>query len=195
MNVIIRTYRRPNGFNKCYISLLNQTYKGIRAIVGCQELCPYFFALRLSRKAVSGDKPLLGKPAPYNLHLNELNTHVKEGWVMYLDDDDMFVHDNAVQVIMDSITSEDDLLIWKVKIKKKIVPSDRAFGKAIIPGDISGIGFAFHSKHLPVDWGCYTYGDYRVITELASRGLKIQWIDQILTRTQGRPGRGTKIEL
>jgi hypothetical protein len=78
-----------------------------------------------------------------------------------------------------------------VDINGMIVPNTEGFGQ-IIPGNISGIGFMFHSKHLPVDWGSWNFGDYRVITQLVNKKLQQKWINLVLTQTQGSPNFGQK---
>lgn len=193
INVITRTHDRPKYFENCRNSIINQTHPNINHIVGSDVDCPYYpDAIKLSLKEVIHPQPEIGTyPAPWNLHLNELNTHVKSGWVMYLDDDDMFTHQNAVRFIVNNIVNEDEILFWRVNINNGwIVPNDEAFGRAIQPGNISGIGMMFHSKHLPVDWGSWSYGDFRVITQLLSKKLKPRWIDLVLTQTQGMPNNG-----
>jgi len=198
INIITRTHGRPEFFKKCRESILNQTYKNINHIVGSDIECNYYDkAIKLSPKEVQYPRLMPEYntyPAPWNLHLNELGTYVKNGWIMYLDDDDMFSHRNAVKFIVNNIENEDDIIFWRVKININeqgwIVPNDAAFGKKIEAGNFSGIGMMFHSKHLPVDWGSWSYGDFRVASQLLAKKLKPRWIDLVLTETQGRPNNG-----
>jgi len=188
INVLTRTYRRPKSFAICRESVMSQTYiKGddkfndrsmkINHIVGCEEECPYYpDAIRLSKKE--------GKFLPWNLHLNDLGEHVKTGWVMYLDDDDMFSKDTSVEEIVQEIDHEDQLLIWKVQINTWTAPNDKHFGKVIKKGQVSGIGMLFHSKHLPVPWEARPAGDFHVI-EYLSKKLEVKWVNNILTKVQG----------
>lgn len=192
INIITRTHLRPEHFKVCRASVILQTYTDVNHIVGSDTTCDYFKAIRMAKKSHSKRKDAIGKrPAPYNLHLNELATYCKEGYVMYLDDDDMFVHRKSLETIMSHV-SEDKVTLWKVDINGRIVPCDDNFGK-VIPNDISGIGFCFHTKHLPVNWGSWTGGDYRVIKSLTDK-LEMEWIDQVLTRTQGVPHKGMRCE-
>jgi hypothetical protein len=190
VNILTRTHERPAFFKVCRESILNQTYKKINHIVGTDTDCDYYNCIRLTPKEVQYPKPDIGTyPAPWNLHLNELGTCVKEGWVMYLDDDDKFVHQNSLKFIVNQIEHEDQIIFWRVNINNGwIVPSDANFGK-VVPGNISGIGFMFHSKHLPVDWGSWSYGDYRVISKLVKK-LEQRWINLVLTQTQGMANNG-----
>lgn len=186
INVLTRTYKRPNSFAKCRDSVLSQTYiKGegkfndrsmkINHIVGSEVDCPYYPAIRLSKKE--------GKYLPWNLHLNDLGKKVKTGWVMYLDDDDMFSSPTSVQEIVDEIVDENTMLIWKVQISTWTAPNNTWFGR-LKRGQVSGIGILFHSKHLPVPWEDRYCSDFHV-AEYLSKRLKIKWVNKILTRTQG----------
>lgn len=189
VNIITRTHERSDMFFKCKHSIDSQTYNNINHIIGSDSACRYYpRAIRLNKQVVSGIQPSKTYAAPYNLHLNELAKYVKRGWVMYLDDDDMMYSNSAIDEIMSHADSEDLLILWRVDINGKIVPKEGNMNR-IVCGDISGIGFMFHSKYLPVDWGCWSLGDYRVITSLAKK-LKTKWINKVFTKTQGFPRRG-----
>lgn len=190
VNVITRTHDREKYFNVCKESIMNQTHKNVNHIVGSDVECNYCENyIKLELQPVQYPQPMVSTyPAPWNLHLNELAKHVKDGWVLYLDDDDKFSYPNSLRILVNNIDNEDQLLLWKVNINGWIVPSDENFGK-IVAGNISGIGMMFHSKHLPVDWGSWSYGDFRVISQLTQK-IKPKWINYILTQTQGNPNNG-----
>ena len=190
VNILTRTHNRPKHFNVCRESVLGQTHKNINHIVGSDCECDYYDTIKLSPKQIL-PRPdnLASYPAPWNLHLNELGTYVNKGWLMYLDDDDKFIDENSLKVIVSSIENEDQIILWRVNINNgMIVPNDEGFGK-VIAGNISGIGFMFHSKHLPVDWGSWNFGDYRVISSLVKK-ISMKWINLVLTQTQGKPNFG-----
>ena len=198
INIITRTHGRPEYFKRCRESIENQSYKNINHIVGSDIECDYYDnVINLPLKAVQQPQLMSNYntyPAPWNLHLNELGTYVKNGWVMYLDDDDIFSHKNAIKFIVNEINNDDEILFWRVKININergwIVPNDAAFGKRIEAGNFSGIGFMFNSKHLPVDWGSWSYGDFRVVSEILIKKINPRWIDFVLTETQGKPNNG-----
>jgi len=189
INILTRTFKRPNSFKVCRDSILSQTYiKGegkfndrsmkINHIVGSEVECPYYpDAIRLTKKE--------GKFLPWNLHLNDLGKYVKTGWVMYLDDDDKFMSPTSLQEIVDEIDNENQLLIWKVQINTWTAPNDKHFGKVIKKGQVSGIGILFHSKHLPVPWKAMPASDFNVIDYL-SKKLEVKWVNKILTGIQGK---------
>jgi len=177
LNILTRTYKRPVSFADCRTSILSQTYANINHIVGSPISCSYY------PDAMIFETPKTTKRS-VNLYMHELAKTIKDGWVMYLDDDDKFMSETSAAEIMSEIEHDNQLLLWRVKIGKIIVPADQYFGRTIKQGHISGIGFAFHSKHLPAPWDAGHASDHRVIKHFADF-LEVKWIDKILTRTQG----------
>jgi hypothetical protein len=186
INILTRTFKRPESFKKCRESILSQTYiksegrfgdrkQLINHIVGSEVECPYYPAVKLSKKE--------GKLLPWNLHLNDLGALVKTGWVMYLDDDDKLMYPEAIAELVKEIDNEDQLLIWKAQIGTWTAPNDKHFGRVIKKGQVSGIAVLFHSKHLPVPWKAMPAGDFHVIDYL-SKKLKVKWVNKIFTGTQ-----------
>jgi len=189
INIITRTHRQ-SYFRVLQQSIISQNYKDFNWIVGSDRDCTYYpQAIRLFMDYRIPAIPKGMYHAPWNLHLNTLAEEVKEGYVMYLDDDDMFVNEKSLWRIAKAC-EEDCILVWKVQITKDWIVPSNSFGHFIKAGDFSGIGFCFHSKHLPVDWGCLSYGDYRVAWELQQKGLKIKWLGMVLTRTQNGANNG-----
>ena len=186
INVITRTHNREAYFKVCRQSVLSQTYPLINHIVGSDLPCNYYSE---HIKLESFNQVPLVVPkghyyAPWNLHLNTLANFCIDGIVTYCDDDDKYSSPDALAKIHQGMVDEDTMVIWKVAITPHWIVPNRSFGKAVTAGDFSGIGFAFHTKHLPVDWGMYSYGDYRVAQQLLNKGLKPVWINEVLTQTQ-----------
>ena len=50
-----------------------------------------------------------------NIYLNELLSRVKDGFIIFLPDDDCFMTPDAPTIIDQTITSENDLIFWQVK--------------------------------------------------------------------------------
>lgn len=188
INILCRTYR-PEYFKVCLESIKAQTYHNYALIVGSDTDCPYYpLAEKLFKNYQKPDYIPEGHYyAPYNLYLNQLQKSCVTGWVLALDEDDAFRNEYSLQKIVDNIDNEDQLLIWKVQILPNWEVPSYSFGKAITATDISGIGFLYHTKYNPVDWGCLSQGDYKVAKQLEAKGLKIKWINKVLTRTQKGP--------
>ena len=108
---------------------------------------------------------------------------VESGWIMYLDDDDRFTSDLSVQRIVNELTSDNKILIWKfLRPDKLIYPSDI---NNIKLGDISGCAFIFNKLFLENNrWYDKQYGDYNFYHKLIkNKYLKSVLIDEILTGT------------
>jgi len=191
LNILTRTHREKY-FEACKKSVLSQTkVENINWIVGSDIECNYYpEAIKLFKDY---RQPLLIPQghyfAPWNNYLDTLQEYVREDYLMFLDDDDCFTNEKSVQRILNAV-EEDKLLVWKVQITPQWIVPSTSFAHYIKPGDFSGIGMCFHSKHLPVTWGNLSYGDYRVATQLQQKGLKIKWLDMVLTRTQDHPNNG-----
>jgi hypothetical protein len=193
VNVLTRTHNRPNYFRDCYNSVMDQTYENIRMITLADNpqrdtyLIPYQTSVvdaepTEPKQHRVGDE--YGIYFPFNGHLNTLVKHVNNGWVILLDDDDEFVSIDAIDHIMSHITSEDDMVLWRVRQGERIIPSDENFGKNIVPKDISGIGLMCHSKHIKQHYfEPYRRADYRLIKWLSER-LTVKWVGAVLTGTQ-----------
>lgn len=192
INIIIRTHNREKEFDVCYKSIKEQSYPNYALHIGSDSNLPCYYpnAVKLTTDNNAPSHIPAGHYfAPWNLHLETLAKHVVPGYVMYLDDDDKFSGPKSLQRIASNV-SEDALLVWKVQIVPGWIVPSKSFGYQITPGDFSGIGMCFHTKHLPVTWGNISYGDFRVASQLIKRGLKIRWLDMVLTQTQAGPRNG-----
>lgn len=186
VNIITRTHNREEMFDIMNESIYEQTYPNINQIIGSDIDCGYvdeYIPLYMEEPKFV-PMPNGYYYSPWNKYLETLAEEVELGWVCYMDDDDMYTSKTAIEEIMSYITSENDLLVWKVSITPDFIVPSHSFGKQVTAGDISGIGMMFHSKHLPVQWGNISYGDYRVAKQLADKGLNIIWIDKVLSTTQ-----------
>jgi len=202
INILSRTCNRPNFFDFFYRSIKNQTYKNVNIIAGHHDLrtdkyiVPYPV---MPLKYDSYNYPIeprsegpYGKPFPSNYYMNHMLRAVKDGLVLFLDDDDEFKKPDALQEIINHIRSEDDLVLWRISGSGRIIPSDENFGKTPVVRDISGISFCCHIKHLR-DYVSepYRWWDYRIISYLYEK-LNPVWIDRVLTGHQLGPGYGRK---
>jgi hypothetical protein len=177
-------------FKVCYQSVMKQSYPNFAFIVGSDVPCEYYRFARPLKLETRPDNLVVPQGhyyAPHNLLLNDLANSCTQEWCLAIDDDDAFVDENSLQTIVDNIDHEDQLLIWKVQILPNWSVPSHSFGKAITACDFSGIGFMYHSKHNPVDWGRFSMGDYRVGKQLEAKGLELKWIDKVLTKTQKGP--------
>ena len=183
INILIRTSRRPDQFRKCISSVLGQEYSNMRIIVSYDdESC-----LNYLEQYPMVDKFFVNVESEekykFNLYCNDLMDKVKEGWIMFLDDDDMFVHPHVLSVINCGLLDEDIFLIWKF-----LRPDHPIFHKDIDNiqlGEIDTSSFCFHSSHKDLArWGDQQCGDWRFVTELLkSHVFTRRAIPRILTAT------------
>jgi hypothetical protein len=197
INILIRTSNRPIYFWDCVQSIKKQTCQDYRIIVGVDGLDTYAdFYHPIRYPMLHSDKTYL-KGAyttmlhfPVNLYLNRLMGEVTEGWVMILDDDDMFATPDALEIIARNLTELSRVVYWKVDICGRVIPCEKNFGCRPVVKDISMIGFCFHSNFIPLlQFDPYKQSDYRVMDRAYSI-LKPIWIDKVLTKTQRNEGDG-----
>ena len=169
INILLRCTYRPTYFKKCIESILSQTYQHFNIII-CydDERClEYLQKYNGHPKIIIYKAPVVDKNKShfYNLYCNFLLEKVTDGWIMFLDDDDIYFHNNVFSMIHNHITSIDDFIIWKVKIGDvSVYPRDIY---DIRYTQISGIGFCVHSKHKNKGrWIDKRGSDYIYISEL-----------------------------
>jgi glycosyltransferase involved in cell wall biosynthesis len=194
INILVRTSGRPNYFKECVKSIYNQTYKNWNLIIGVDD-----------KESLSYTQPSLGRdvmydylkfdipPTPnskeygvkflYNLYLNDLQNEVKDGYVIYLDDDDKLQDEHSLLKLTNVIKTDDDFVIWRVKFPNRLVPSDNNFGNPPVMKDISGIGFSFHIKNKEI-WEPYKRGDYRVAKKLYNKIPNTIFLNEVITSLQ-----------
>ncbi len=210
INILTRTSGRPVGFSKCHSSILNQTYKNTRHIVSydTKEDLDYLQSLKVDiikvkRRKYAGRLARKGHKLnfePYNLYCNRLLREVREGWVLFLDDDDMLAGDEVIAKIAEEIkqVEEDTLLIWRTRYPDgRKLPGDNAFKtKEIKYMDIDTACFTFHSKYRKsAKWDAWRGSDYRYIRDLSQAIPKQKWISEIITLKNNFGDQGNRNDL
>jgi hypothetical protein len=198
INIMTRTSNRPNGFDRNYCSIKNQTYKNINHIViydNHSDFEKYLFKYDdITTIWVDRDKlknnylgpHFLGKffwPSYHNLYFNPILKTIDEGWIIFLDDDDYLFDKDSVQKIVNHLQDEDTLYIWKMLSNGNIIiPKEIAFKmKKIELGNIGNNCFTFHSKwSKETQWDAFKCADFRFVKTLSEKIPKQEWIDEIL---------------
>lgn len=212
INILTRTSNRPNYFATLADSIAAQTDKDFRWIVhsdNFEQDSEYLKEHFLIDRIVKGTRLLKQKSlyqnkqhaegiqrcyhAPYNTYLNNLAEYVNEGWVMYLDDDDMFENEDAIKRLNLLATRHDEntLHIFNgIFNNEKKLPSDKGVQyvlRGVEPpyGHIGGRCFMFHSKWLTDDlWDEWSCSDARAIGRLLQKGLKPVYTPTTITKDQ-----------
>lgn len=205
INILTRTSKRPKYFERCIDSIDNQTYDNINVIVSVdndesEKYASEFLSeedeiVRVQKytgNIPNIDSSGIRRKAPYNLYLNTLRSRVKDGWIMFLDDDDYFTTDTALEEIVSYITSEDDILLWQVQFPNKVIPEDYLFKyKKIQINHISMIGFLYHKKHdHKAKFDYFSGGDFYFMNQLYPQIPNSIWINKIYTGIQRQHGMG-----
>lgn len=180
-NILIRTSDRPGFFKKCIESVLNQTYKGkVNIYVTCDTQNTLNYVTKYKNINIIKVKKI-EKEYWFNLYCNILLDIVKDGWMIFLDDDDMFITDNALDIISSNISSEFDLIIWNYLRPDKIISPNNNF----VMGEIDTTCFCFHSKHKNKSkWIDRRGGDFYFYKKLDENvNFKKQFINLSLVKT------------
>jgi hypothetical protein len=134
-----------------------------------------------------------GIPFPSNAYIMQVQDKINDGYILILDDDDMYVAPNAVSLIMEN-TEPEKLLIWKTNFINRHIPLE-SFGKEVKLFDLPSTSICYHIKHKDkTDWTPWKRADYRTAKKL-SEYMPIKWLDVVLTSLQSRPGMGKKNDL
>jgi hypothetical protein len=193
--VLTRTAARPRMFARLRQSLRSQTFDGdVRHVVHAEAD---------NTRYVRGDIIVIGPrlrrgTAPwerYQARLLDRLVGEPPGWVTFLDDDDEYMHPEALTRIASYCKRRSDLPVWKtLRENGRISP-------AVFPGDLGSPegricweSAAFHTSHLDLARGLVGAddgSDGRFWAALAEH-LTVRWHDDVLTRPQrdGRAGKG-----
>ena len=182
-NILIRTHQRPKMFNKCIKSILTQSYKNFRILVSYDDeetnryLKNYNMIEKFSMSHIESDKKY-----KFNLYLNELIDKVKEGWILFLDDDDEWIHSNFLHYLSLFLNNENNLIIWKFMRPDKIIYNNKKIKK----GQIDTTSICFHSSHKNKSkWYDEIAGDYNFIKKLTKNfDFNINRLPFIFSKTQ-----------
>ena len=147
INILTRTGRRRNYFERLQRSIFSQPYPLTRHIKSIDyPNCDY---LSQSRDVIYVEQRKELGEAFYNLYLNELGNRVTKGWVIILDDDSKLIDPNFITLLAKECEKADttDVLLYQTYIYpyKQIIPSDNSFKKQqVLYGDVDMACFCFH---------------------------------------------------
>lgn len=184
INILIRTSNRPIYFQKCIQSIFEQKYENYRIII-CydkEESLAYLEKFENDSRITYFPVSVESKEKyRFNLYCNILMDRVEEGWIMFLDDDDMLCHDKVLSMINEYLSDKNSLYLWKfLRPDKVIYPNDV---NNIGLGEIVSCGFTFYYTYRhKSNWPDKQCGDYAFFSKLQSY-LSPCFIDSIFTRT------------
>ena len=166
-NILIRNTYRPNMFKECIESVQEQTH--IIPILGNNVRIICCYDDKRSSKYLNKYKNMfknidLLEIVPnksntlqeYNLYCNNLMDKVKDGWILFLNDDNKFLNKHTLSNISKNIDNEDDIIFWSIPLgdakknnvyAKMLKNIDMNTGKQMTC-DAWKTGFCVHSKHI-----------------------------------------------
>lgn len=197
INILTRTSNRPKGFERLRASIESQTFKNIRHIVSyddnndlsyLKENSGYdLFYMDREKLIESYNGEVFSHPryflSPHNLYLNELLKEVKEGWVIFIDDDDYLYNASVLEHLSQHLTDDTDLVFTRMKFgNNRVIPSDKVFKKQkIVFQDIGGSCFVSHYNiSKKIQWDMFKCSDFRYIKKIKNISKKTKWVNQIV---------------
>jgi hypothetical protein len=181
INIITRTNNRPNGYKqnreqviRCGMEML-APFNEVNHIIITDDKestkyidVPYTFFDK--KKEPTTDKPfgaIIWRP--YNLYFNDVKDQLKEGWVMYIDDDDRLHNDRSLQDLYEILGqyNEDTIIFFQNEFKDgRKMPLDNWDGVPRL-NYIGGSCLIFHTKWMDdVVWDEWSGGDFRMMDKL-----------------------------
>lgn len=186
INILIRTSNRPEYFRTCIESVLKQKYENYRIYICFDKIESLDYLIPFKNNEKIEYFPVYKKSKEkykFNLYCNDLLDKVADEYVIFLDDDDKFCHDNVLNILNDVIDKQ-TLIVWKFfRPDKLIYPTNT---RKINLGEIDTSEFIGHIKSYEnCRWWDKRNGDYNFITQVISKNNpKIKILDHILTQTQ-----------
>ncbi len=178
-NIIIRTSDRPYFFQEVLLSVRLQTYSLIKIIVICDNLSSKEYVLN-SGLLTDKDCVLLVNPLKdnlkekgrcfYNLYFYEAYQLIEDGWILHLDDDNMFTTNRSLEKIYKKIQSispsdQNKFLTWNHNLIDKVIP----LCSEIRQYDVDTNMFIFPAKYKDrIQWDATSVADFNVIFHLAT---------------------------
>lgn len=115
---------------------------------------------------------------PMNTYVNELHARVRNGWVLYVDDDNLLASRFALSELVAAASSRDELLAFRSHLGRATPTEPNFRNRVIVMGDFDASNFAVHSKHIDkATWPALRCGDFRTAARLAAL-LPTRWVDR-----------------
>lgn len=186
LHVLMRTSNRPEYFKKAIESILQQTYPNYDVTI-CYDkieslsyLEPYENHEKIQYFHV---EETCEDKYKFNLYCNELMKKINDGYILFLDDDDIYLGNRCFEIINQHI-GDHDMIIWKFLRPDKLVYPSNEHILSLGEIDTSMVCF-HHSLQEKSSWGSKQYGDYSFYKPLfEDKTIKKHFVNFVLTTTQ-----------
>jgi hypothetical protein len=181
LNILIRTTKNRKCYlNKCLNSIKNQNYNNFNIYIHYDDYNCLSYLKDYNNIKYYNSNIKSSSKYKYNLYNNFLKNLVNEGYIIYIDDDDCFTHNNVFNLINQNL-SENIILNWKFLRPDNIIYSD----KNITFGNIASCSICFHSKFKnKSNWIDKQGSDFIFFDNLLKNtDLKIKKLPYILSKT------------
>ena len=172
INILIRLHQgREKLFERCWVSIMNQTYKDYKVIVSIDH--PSCEAM-LKGKDV---KIIHVLPEPekgecfYNLYCNDLKRAVVDGWGLFMDSDDYLAGNDSLERISNHLNEDERYRVVICQMSRsfgRIKPTDSQMdNRQVVSGKIGLPCIIFHHSVKNVSMvGPNDNSDYAFIKEM-----------------------------
>ena len=186
INILIRTSNREKYFDQCIQSIMKQSYKNIN-IITCYDTKQSLKYLNkydyLDNFKYFHVKTNSNEKYRYNLYCNELKSKVKDGYILFLDDDDYLCNKEGLKYLSQSL-QKNTIYIWPFYRADKIIKPKNIFNIKL--GEISTSAFLAHySCYNNCVWSDEKNGDYKFIKKVIhTKKPNIKFVNYIITGIQ-----------
>lgn len=190
LNILIRTSLRPELFKTCIESVLSQNYTNYHIYICYDKIESINYLQNYETKYINITTFFIENDSnekyKFNLYNNELMDKVEDGFILFLDDDDMFTHNYCFKIINENLTNE-NILIWKFMRPDKLIYPKHI--NNIKLGEIDTTSICFHIKYKNISkWEDKQCGDYYFYNNLFKQlkeinKLNIIKVNYIITKT------------
>tara|TARA_B100001057_G_scaffold367975_1_gene371404 strand:+ start:53 stop:4261 length:4209 start_codon:yes stop_codon:yes gene_type:complete len=195
ITILMRCTYRPEQFKMASRSVLHQSYKRWRLVMSYDDdrCLEYLQPLASNPKvrivrSIEVDRT---QRCFYNLYMNPLVHGVTDGWIIVLDDDDMFASPDSLFRVAQNLSSPDVLATWPHRRGHEIIKGVWNRGLAI-PGTIASCSYCVHSSRARESrWRSGQRGDYAFLYGILQQGpMQVRHLRPVLTKSVRDDQRG-----
>lgn len=195
---VLTRMSRPGNFVHCRASVRAQTWPHVRHLVCIDDPAHAPVVADLETVLVERRTPAPGASFPWNLYFNTLYERIEDGWLIFLDDDDVLASPTVLAELAARIEEDgqdpDTVYLGQVWFprRQRCLPWPPA-GSAPVSSDMVGAGLCFHARHRSrALWDGEAGADRRLIERLHRALPRLVWWDRILVMVQDRLHQGSR---